>query len=227
MLILFFVIIIAPIVIAIIVGLKKPDDSSKSRSSYVETEEYIAGKRGERIASSIILDVLDPEDALFTNVNISYKDKPAELDNVIVNKYGVFIIEVKSFNGTLIGNEDDYVWKKYKETDSKNVYENKVKNPIRQVKRQVYIMAKYLQAYGVDVWVEGYVYLLYGKSTASSRYILDNASEIRKAVHSSNKNRLNKNQIEQIKKILRSPYCDENRICGNKPPFLDVNKLKK
>ncbi len=47
-------------------------------------------------ATHIISSVLQDDDRLFIDTKINYKDKEAELDDVIVNEFGVFIIEVKN-----------------------------------------------------------------------------------------------------------------------------------
>lgn len=52
-----------------------------------------------------------------------------------------------------------------------NTFEKNVKNPIKQVKRQTYILAKYLEYYGPRVWVEGYAFLVNGNSPVNSSYI--------------------------------------------------------
>lgn len=63
------------------------------------------------MATNLIREVLNEDDRLFTNVNIECDGMSAELDNVIVNSYGVFIIETKNYKGRLYGNEDDYKFK--------------------------------------------------------------------------------------------------------------------
>lgn len=133
---------------------------------------------------------------------VSYDGKNAELDNVIVNKYGVFIIEVKYYKGRLYGAEDDYEWQKYKDDGYGNTFEKNVKNPIKQVKRQTYILAKYLEYYGPRVWVEGYAFLVNGNSPVNSSYMLESLDDIDKAIHTFGKNRLNVQTIESIKKLL-------------------------
>lgn len=155
-----------------------------------------AGNYGEYVATNIIKKVLNKDDYLLRNIKISYNDKTTELDNVIVNKYGVFIIEVKNYKGKLCGNEDDYTWKKYKDDGYGNIFEKEVKNPIKQVKRQVYILAKYLKDY--NVWIEGYIYLIEGNSPVQNEYVLKSIDDINKAIHTSNKNHLNKQKIEDI-----------------------------
>ena len=35
---------------------------------------------------------------MLTNIKISFEEREAELDNVVINNRGVFIIEVKNYN---------------------------------------------------------------------------------------------------------------------------------
>ena len=97
-------------VIIIIVKSNKKSPTQRTPRTYkpwiFETPERRAGRRGEMIATDIIKGVLRDGDYLLTNVSISYDGRPAELDNVVVNKYGVFIIEVKNYKGRLCGEED-------------------------------------------------------------------------------------------------------------------------
>ena len=145
--------------------------------------EKKAGNRGERIARDQIREVLRDGDKLFSNVPISYDGKNTELDNVIVNCRGVFIIEVKTLSGRLVGSEDDAEWKKYHVSAAGVTYEKSVKNPIKQVKRQVYILSKYLTGKGARVWVTGYVYLLLDNGDIKSDYILKSVGDLDRAIH--------------------------------------------
>lgn len=187
-------------VIAVIILLIKIGNHN---ASTYEPSERRAGRRGEAIATNAIKSVLRDGDLLFTNVEISFENKPAELDNVVVNSYGVFIIEVKNYKGRLYGNEDDYKWKKYKDDGYGNTFKKDVKNPIRQVKRQVYILAKYLDYYGLRVWVEGYALLMHGNSPVQSTYVLSSINDIDRAIHTPGRNRLTKQQAENIAKLIQ------------------------
>ena len=188
------------IVIVVVVIYRNTDHSKVPR--IFESEKKRAGRRGERIATNIIKEFLQEDDLLFTNVPVSYDGKNTELDNVIVNKYGVFIIEVKYYKGRLYGAEDDYEWEKYKDDGYGNIFEKKVKNPIRQVKRQTYILAKYLEHYGQRVWVEGYAFLVNGNSPISSSYMLESIYDIDKAIHTFGKNRLDAQTVASVAKLL-------------------------
>lgn len=182
--------------------MKNNDGSGQIFEPEFEPEQRRYGRHGEQIATNIIQQVLREDDYLFTNVPVSYDSKRTEMDSIVVNKYGVFIIEVKNYKGRLYGNEDDYEWQKYKDDGYGNTFEKNVKNPIKQVKQQTYILAKYLESYGARVWVEGYALLIQGNSPVDSKYILSSLSDIDAAIHTFGRNRLNAQTIESIRKLL-------------------------
>lgn len=173
-------------------------------SEWFEPPEKRVGRRGEEKATQMISQLLTPDDHLLTNVQISAEGKAAELDNVIVNQYGIFIIEVKNYNGRLIGEIDDYEWQKYHTTDAGNTYCKTVKNPIKQVNRQVYVLHKYLEHHGIHAWVNGYTILLYNNSPVKSAQILTCAKDIQAAVHTPGRTRLSQKEIRSIVELLRS-----------------------
>ena len=167
------------------------------------TPEYKrVGIRGEEAAVRVIQSVLRDGDRLFTNVSIEYDGKPAELDNVVVNKYGVFIIEVKNYSGFIVGGEDDFEWQKYKTTNAGNTFVKTVRNPIRQVKRQIYILARYLEYYGSRVWVHGYAILLHGNSPVRSEYVLTSKADIDHAIHTVDRRMLDTKTVDRIAELL-------------------------
>ncbi len=178
--------------------------SREDLSGVFQPGERRAGHQGEIAATQIIRSALHEGDRLFTNVSIEYDGRPAELDNVIVNRYGVFIIEVKNYKGKIIGNEDDYEWRKYKTTSAGNTYEKTVKNPIRQVKRQTYILAHYLEENGARVWIRGYAMLLYGNSPIESEYVLNGREDTERVIHTKDRDILDADTVGRIAAILSS-----------------------
>ena len=199
-----FVVIAIVVIIIAIIAIIGNSISDRSSQEYERPEER-AGREGEYIAINIIRRVLRNEDVLLTNVDISYDGRKAELDNVIINKYGVFIIEVKNYAGTIYGKTDDYTWIKYKTDPYGNTFTKTVRNPIKQVNRQVYLLARHLEEYGFYVWVEGYAFFVQGNSPVWCKEVLGSSNDIDKAVHTFNKNRLSVSDIESIKAILLDP----------------------
>ena len=175
-----------------------------------ESASRRAGRQGEEIAAEMISRILRDGDHLLTNIKISYDNRQAEMDCIVVNRFGVFIFEVKNYSGQLIGDEDDYEWQKIKITDYGNMYAMQVKNPIRQVKRQIYLLANYLQSHWNKVWVEGYVILLHQNSPVDSKYIISSLSDIDKVIHTKGKNYLQPQAIEQIIALLQGDCAPQN-----------------
>ncbi len=198
--ILFFIAIIIFILIAALISKADP-------SGVFQSGERRAGLRGEMMAADIIRNALHEGDLMFTNVCVEYDGRPAELDNVIVNKDGVFIIEVKNYTGRIIGSEEDYEWRKYKITAAGYEYEKIVKNPIKQMKRQTYILAHYLEENAVRVWIRGYVMLLEGNSPVNSEYVLNGAEDVERVIHTKDREFLDEETIKSIAASLQYPAC--------------------
>ena len=168
-----------------------------------EDQKRIAGKEGELQAKKILNHYLNENDLLLNNLNISIHGRNTELDYVIINNNGVFIFEVKNFSGKLVGNEDDQYWNKYKISRGNKEYIKEIRNPIKQLKREIYLLKEYLKYYGVDLWIEGYVLFVNMNSPVESEYTINDKSEIDDILHLRRNQVLTKNQIEKIISILK------------------------
>lgn len=168
-----------------------------------EDQKRIAGKEGELQAKKILNHYLNENDLLLNNLNISIHGRNTELDYVVINNNGIFIFEVKNFSGKLVGNEDDQYWNKYKISRGNKEYIKEIRNPIKQLKREIYLLKEYLKYYGVDLWIEGYVLFVNMNSPVESEYTVNDKSEIDDILHLRRNQVLTKNQIEKIISILK------------------------
>ena len=206
-LIVMMIVIVVMIIFVIFLSYLISSSSSNSHKSLqyqssFEDGQKKAGRYGERVAIHLIQEILNEKDVLLTNVKISFEDRETELDDVIINNRGVFIIEVKNYSGTLSGNEDDFEWIKNKETEAGIFYHKMVKNPIKQVKRQISILSQYLRENGVFIWVEGYTFLVENNSPINSSYVLNTQKDIHTAIHLGTNNKITKKTKEKIIKLL-------------------------
>lgn len=173
---------------------------------FIRTEEdgkERAGKEGEILAGKTIHQYLNDQDIILNNVEITVHGKETELDYVVINRNGVFIFEVKNYSGELEGNEDDEYWSKYKISSGNNEYVKEVRNPIKQVKREIYLLKELLHIYGVYLWIDGYVLFVNMNSPIESDYTINDESEIDIILHTKGRQNLNKKQIEKIVNILK------------------------
>lgn len=161
-----------------------------------------AGRRGERIVNGLIEGILSKKDTLLTNVAISSRGMNTELDNVIINNNGVFIIEVKNYSGKLSGQENDTNWTRTKVSYAGSRYTNEINNPVKQVKRQIYLLSKYFNENNINVFIKGYVFFVNHNGSIRSNYILNSRKEIDKAIHSTNKNYIDSQTQKRMKKLL-------------------------
>lgn len=169
---------------------------------YIESPEKQAGRRGERFAYNIISEILWEDDILLNNVIVVADGKQAEFDNIIINSKGVFIIEVKNYSGELFGDENDQEWIKSKMTPGGQFYQKIVRNPIGQVKRQIYVLSRYLKNHGINVWINGYVFFVQHNSPIESSYVLETQRDIDNAIHQDYGNNIDKGAIERIRNLF-------------------------
>lgn len=185
------VIIVTSVIISFISG----DRNSQNE----EQERRLAGERGEKVVTAEIERVMRKDDYLFTNVEIPFNNSETECDNIIINNFGVFIIEVKNYSGSLSGNENDDEW-----VERKYFEEKSVKNPIKQVRRQIDILSKLLKNNGLRAWIEGYVILIHNNSPVDSKYIIPfKRAEIDQVIHTQGKNKLANEQVKKISNIIQ------------------------
>jgi len=122
-----------------------------------KAEIYRSGAEGENATAEIIASLPDTYCG-FQNVKITFDGKMSELDMVVVGPTGVFIIETKNLNGTIVGNYDNPQWVQKKIGQQGTPYSKSFYNPTKQVGTHVYRLANYLRSNGCSVHVNDMVY---------------------------------------------------------------------
>lgn len=199
----FIIAIIVAVFIAIAVSACRNDNGSfrtpYPHPSYDEREIYRAGEEGEYLAASAIKSILFKDDWHTCNFEFSVDGREAECDILVVNTNGIFIFEVKNFSGSLFGYETDDTWEKVKESDGGNLYSKEIKNPIKQVRRQIRLLKELLGLYGIyNFWIDGYVLLVNANPHDESEYILTDLSEVERIIHTPGEHPLNKSKRDAV-----------------------------
>ena len=161
-----------------------------------------AGKKAEQSVQKDLKQILLKDDLYFSNVNVVYGKQKTELDNLIVNRNGIFIVEVKSYSGELYGIREDRQWLKQRFSGGGKLYQKHVDNPIGQVKRQEFILSRALKEHGISAWVTGYIYFTNHNAPFADDYFIDSYRELKQIIHSRNDDPLTKKQILQIKALI-------------------------
>lgn len=162
-----------------------------------------SGLKGERATQKTLLK-LPADYTILSNVSIKYEDKVAEIDNLILSPKGIVIVETKSYKGTLRGKEEDSEWSFTKTSNQGKEYTSSIKNPLKQAKRQTYILSQILKENNINCWIDGYLFLHNAKSYIDSDSILLNETSLTHKITSSGKdNALRVEDIQRIKEILK------------------------
>lgn len=211
----FIIAIIIAVFIAIAVSACRNDNGSFRTPypdpSYDEREIYRAGEEGEYLAASAIKSILFKDDWHTCNFEFSVDGREAECDILVVNSNGIFIFEVKNFSGSLFGCETDDTWEKVKESDGGNLYSKEIKNPIKQVRRQIRLLKELLGSYGIyNFWIDGYVLLVNANPHDESEYILTDLSEVERIIHTPGEHPFNKSKRDAVISAINSVIL-ENR----------------
>lgn len=176
--------------------------NSKTEYERVQKEIKYAGNRGEEIFNYIISNILHSDDVLLNNISLDVNGKKTEIDNVIINKNGIFIVEIKNYNGRLYGKADDYEWIKEKVSPGGNVFTKEVKNPIKQTKRQIYILSQYLKNNGIRIWIKGYTYFINYNSPVEDEYVISDIRELDQILHGQQDKTYDEKLIHKVTNLL-------------------------
>lgn len=172
-------------------------------------KRYKAGLTGEENVLRI-LKKLNNKYYIFTDINLPRREgiNSAQIDTIVLSNRGITIVEVKNIKGLAVGNiKDEYIdiikYKKNGDTYSKEIY-----NPYKQVKGHAYKLSKYLNHYGIDIFIEGIVFFNQVeegvkpfKIKGSKKKIFYKERKLLKRIKG-NKNFIDRDNLEKIIEIL-------------------------
>lgn len=139
---------ISLVVIGIIMKLKYPD---------FESLKY--GVQGEKKALKI-LSRLSDDFTVIPDLNVQSESGSSQLDFLVIHPKGVWIVENKNMNGTIVGDEMANQWIQKKVGEGGTQYEKAFYSPMKQVKTHVFRMKQYLQEHKIGnlPWIQGVVF---------------------------------------------------------------------
>lgn len=173
------------------------------RKKREQREIKSAGNRGEAYFNNMLKSILRNDDVLIKNACLNVNGKEAEIDSLIINNNGIFIVEVKNYNGRLYGDIDDFEWTKEKISPGGNVFYKQVKNPIKQIKRQTYILSQFLKENNIRVWISGYAYFINGNSPVDDDCVINDIDELDRIIHTPGNKLYDDRLIHKVIKALK------------------------
>ena len=114
--------IIIPIILFIILAvyLKRPETR---------------GKRGENRVKCIIGETIENEQYVINDLIVSNNGNTTQIDHIVINPRGVFVIETKNYSGEIYGSENQREWTQVLAYGN---VKNKLYNPLKQNATHVY-----------------------------------------------------------------------------------------
>ncbi|USG65111.1 NERD domain-containing protein [Brevibacillus ruminantium] len=124
---------------------------------YTKIKIIYAGLQGEKNTNRL-LGSLPESYAVLSDITIEVEGKRSQIDHIVVGPTGVYVIETKNLNGSIVGSESDHQLVQHKIGRRGGEYSKSFYNPVKQVGTHVYRLATYLKKYSLDTWVQGIVY---------------------------------------------------------------------
>ena len=123
-------------------------------------------------------------------------NKTSQIDHIVINKHGIFVIETKNYSGRIYGNETQLEWT---QVLNYGKVKNKLYNPIKQNKTHLYhisnLLNRNLPLFSAIVLVQGNTQYI----NASGVY---NLRELRRLLKSNTREYLSSEKMEEAYKAL-------------------------
>lgn len=160
------------------------------------------GIQGEEVITSTLTSL--PDDyMIFNNVALNYNGQLTEIDCIVLSCFGIWVVEVKSYKGVIHGLAANEMWSRIKTSKSGKEYDSEIKNPLKQVERQVQILSNVLYRKGIRTTAQGYVVFPAAENVnVDSDKVFLNSSQLKREILSYNQVVLPKDRVETIRDVL-------------------------
>ncbi len=116
----------------------------KSKQNIADAARFDYGKSGEEFATEILENDLPDNCLILNDLQAEPRNRPAQMDHVVVTPAGLFVIETKAYSGTLQGHANDEKWTQIKEYNG-NRKKNMLTNPIQQNKYHIEVLLNFIR----------------------------------------------------------------------------------
>ena len=104
------------------------------------------GKRGEKQVRRIIGNTIEGKKYVINDYIISTDNKSSQVDHIVINPYGIFVIETKNYSGQIYGSESQLEWTQVLKYGK---VKNKFYNPLKQNATHIYAIKNIIGAFPI------------------------------------------------------------------------------
>ena len=108
---------------------------SRQAPTMLESRNRRRGKHGEELVAQVLGKDIEGVRRVLTNYRFFRGDKVREVDHILIDARGVFVIETKNWKGKVFGHDDDESWTQILGNDD---IVHAHENPVRQNSGHVY-----------------------------------------------------------------------------------------
>ena len=203
----FLVIIPVILLIILIVYLKQPSTR---------------GKRGENKVRWVISETIENEQYVINDLILVNEGKSSQIDHIVINPRGIFVIETKNYSGEIYGSENQREWT---QVLAYGKVKNKLYNPLKQNATHIYNVKKIvgrLPVYSLVVFVQNNTHNIYAKgviplsalkTTLQSGEIVLTVEQMQTAYNLLLSNQSGISTKEHVQNIIKQQHNLELGIC--------------
>lgn len=97
------------------------------------------GKRGERRVRRVIGKTVKNKQYVINDLILAVDGKSTQIDHIVINSHGIFVIETKNYSGKIYGSESQQEWTQVLAYGN---IKNKLYNPLKQNATHIYNIKK-------------------------------------------------------------------------------------
>lgn len=136
----FILLIVLVVLIIFAVIVTKSDASRPATTRFWKWRSAKSrGEEGESWVRIVIGHTVENEKYVINNLTLENNGKTSQIDHIVINPRGIFVIETKNYSGKIYGNENQLEW-----TQVMNYgrVKNKLYNPLKQNATHIYNIKK-------------------------------------------------------------------------------------
>lgn len=157
-----------------------------------------SGLDGEEYTQDLLMKLPNAYSVLST-VFLEVEGQHSEIDLLVISQYGLFVVEVKNHSGIIYGKKSQNTWRQEKRRETKYL-----KNPLKQLSREIRLLDRTLKTFGIHVPIHGCVYFANVKNlVVDSQDVLMSGEKLIERITSYKTSVLKSSQIRKIKRVLR------------------------
>lgn len=184
----------------------------------------IVGKSGEFYVKNELKKLPKDKYLVLNDIMIPNNNSTSQIDHIVVSKYGIFVIETKQYNGYIVGNEYDKMWKQNNKFYINNpIHQNyghiKALENLLKLDENTFIQIICIPSTAkINITSKNHVLKLFelNKTILSYREtILDNFQDVYKKLNDINIIDMNKRSehIKYVKDLKRQKDIKQDNIC--------------